>query len=92
MQLLNTSEPSPVLDEIKQDFGPFFLSPPYQIFLLPLDGYTQLFPDEPMPDYERFNLLTDMLEKRGSRPAPRRELFFGERRKSGGTVQSAGRL
>lgn len=85
MQLLNTSEPSPVLDEIKQDLGPFFLSPPYQIFLLPLDGYTQLFPDEPMPDYERFNLLTDMLENVGSEVLAqhRAESYFLE---SGGNL------
>lgn len=66
IQMLNTSGPSPVLDDIKQRLGNFFLYPPNQIILLPLDGYTQLFPDEGMPDYERLTLLTDMLENVGN--------------------------
>ncbi|MBP3360130.1 MAG: helix-turn-helix domain-containing protein [Clostridia bacterium] len=66
MQMLNTSGPSLVLDNIKDRLGSFFTNQPNQILLFSLDSYTQLFPEENIPDYERFIILSDMLDNMGS--------------------------
>ena len=66
MQMLNTSGPSIVLDSIKNRLDSFFTNQPNQILLFSLNSYTKLFPEENMPDYERFILLSDMLDNVGS--------------------------